>query len=131
MSRYSQFRRELDNLRAGMRDTLVAIEQRPSSDAVDDSGFPDDDANAWSTLAAEEWMHRHALGGQERFVRNQEAASVDTIWTMRYRDDMDPDLWDVAKLRRLRHEYRVHDIVSATVIGRKDGIELVTLSRIG
>jgi hypothetical protein len=45
---------------------------------------------------------------------------------MHYRADMDPELIDVPKKRRLKFQGRVHNIVHAEHVGRKDGIELTT-----
>jgi hypothetical protein len=45
---------------------------------------------------------------------------------MYYRADMDPDLVDVPKARRLVFGGRVHDIAAAQHLGRREGIELST-----
>jgi hypothetical protein len=118
-------------LLSGNRDTPVEIQQRPATDAVDGSGFPSEDANTWTTLQEVEWMHKASVGGQERFASLQTSAPVDTRWVMTYRADMDPDLLDIAKVRRLVYLGRRYDIVTGVVIGRHHGIALTTLSRIG
>lgn len=132
MSRYASVQDDKRALAAGNRDKPVKIEKLAAGDPTDDSGFPDpnDDAH-WSTLVSVEYMNRETLGGMERISAMQTSAPVDTVWTMGYREDMDPDKLDVAKLRRLVYENRKYDIVSGSVIGRNDGIQLVTLSRIG
>lgn len=114
----------------GARDRLVTIQSRPSADSevaetVSISGMPVDD---WATLA-NVWMERVNLGGRERFAASQMSAPYDTRWRMNYRADMDPELIDVPKLRRLVYQGRTYDITAAEQMGRRDGIELSTLAR--
>lgn len=109
---------------AGCRDRQVTIQQRPVADATATSGFPKDD---WTTLATA-FMEKIDVSGSEAFRAQQLAAKYDTRWKMPYRADMDPDLLDVPKLRRLLFQGRTFDIVAATQIGRKRGIELTTLA---
>jgi hypothetical protein len=113
-------------LMSGARDKPVKIERRTAEDEVDDSGFPID--VTWSQLVALEWMHRETMSGRERIMARQTSAPVDTRWTMGYRPDMDPDLVNVTKLRRLIYENRVYDIEFAETLGSKDGIVLTTIS---
>lgn len=80
----------------------------------------------WTTLAALVWMRKMGLKGSERFAADQNVGSVDTQWEMPYRGDMDPDLIDVAKQRRLLYAGRTYEITSADVVGRREGIELIT-----
>jgi hypothetical protein len=107
----------------GKRDRAVTI-QRPG-ESIGTSGFP---KATWTTLASPVWMEKRSVGGQERFTDNQTAAKYDTRWIMGWRADMDPDTVDVPKLRRLSFGGRFHDIVAATEIGRREGIELLTLT---
>ncbi len=109
---------------AGCRDRLVTIQQRSAADAVATSGFPVD---SWTTLATV-FMEKMDVSGSEAFRAEQLAARYDTRWKMPYRADMDPDLVDVPKLRRLVFQTRTFDIVSASHLGRKRGIELSTLA---
>lgn len=128
MSRYLQFREQRQGLDAGARDKAVLIQHRPPTDVAESSGMPSDE-NQWTTLAAQEWMSRHDLAAVERFGPGQTTAAVDSVWVMTYRADMDPELLDVPKLRRLRYQSRTFDITGATLIGNKEGIELQTLAR--
>jgi hypothetical protein len=128
MSRYSQFRHQSEHLRSGARDRPVLIEERQSGDTVDGAGFPSDNSAGWTTLSALEWMHKRDLGGQERLTAQQLSSPIDTVWTMSYRADMDPDLVDVPKLRRLVYQGRTYDIVAASQIGLREGVELMTLA---
>jgi head-tail adaptor len=66
------------------------------------------------------------LRGAERMQAAALASSYDARWIMHYRADMDPELIDVPKKRRLKFQGRVHNIVHAEHVGRKDGIELTT-----
>lgn len=88
------------------------------------SGFPKD---TWTTLQGI-WMEKRAVGGQERFTANQTAAKYDTRWIAPWQANLDPDAIDVPKLRRLSYGGRFHDVVAASEIGRREGIELLTLT---
>jgi SPP1 family predicted phage head-tail adaptor len=112
----------------GERDRPVTIQQRATTDTVDDSGFPTDNGAGWTTLASSVWMRKLDLKGQERFQANQLSAPFDTQWEMGYRADMDPELLDVPKLRRLLYQGRSYDIVAASHIGLREGVELMTLA---
>lgn len=112
-------------LSAGQRDQEVTIQQR--SGAVGSTRFPVD---TWSTLTALEWMARTDARATERFASGQMSASIETIWEMNYRADMDPDLVNVPATRRLVHQGRIYDITAATTIGPKRGIELLTIARV-
>lgn len=107
---------------AGLRDRRVTIEQLTTESTG--GGFPTED---WSTLA-EEWMSKRDLSADERFVAHQVSAFADTQWQMAYRADMDPDLIDVPKKRRLVYQGRTYDVVAGSNIGRERGIDLLTLA---
>jgi head-tail adaptor len=104
---------------SGQRYTLVAIEQLTSETS---GGFP---VETWTTLDSW-WVNKRDLRADERFVSNRESAFAETQWHGPYRADMDPDLVDVQKVRRLVYQGRTHDIVAATRIERR-AIELLTL----
>jgi len=108
----------------GERDRLVVIQQRATTDDVGEAGEP---VETWTTLVSA-YMRRIDMSGRERFQAAQISASADVRWEMGYRADMDPDLVDVTKTRRLLYKGRIHDIVHAALINRQDGIELSTLS---
>lgn len=113
----------------GERDRIITIEQRPAADGVDASGTPTD--GPWTTLVAEMPAARLDVQGYEKFRADQESARYDTRWEINYRADCDPDLVDVPKLRRVVEFGRIYDIESASVIGRRAGIELLTLAKVG
>lgn len=108
----------------GERDRLVTIQQRSAEDATGDGGEP---VESWTALV-DAYMHRIDASGRERFQASQISAPYDTRWEMGYRADMDPDLVDVTKLRRLLYKGRVYDIVHGALINRQDGIELATIA---
>lgn len=108
----------------GERDCAVTIQQRAESRGA--SKMP---IETWSTLHATVWMRKLDLKGQERFAAAQLSAPFDTQWEMPYVADMDPDLVNVPKERRLLYQGRIYDIRTASQIGRREGIELMTLAR--
>lgn len=117
-------------LDAGKRDRLVTIQERSVVDAVDEvSGEPlDNDDDQWTTLVDAMPAAKEELSGNERFRQDRVAAHYDQRWVINYRVDMDPELVDVPKLRRLSVNGRVLEIVYAAEIGRRAGIELLTLA---
>lgn len=108
---------------SGARDRQVTIQQLTAS--TGGSGYP---VETWADLRMV-WAHKRDLSvGAERFIANQEVASYNTVWTLPYVADMDPELVDVPKSRRLLVHGRVHDIVAAVEVGRREGIELRTVA---
>lgn len=112
-------------LAAGQRDHSVAIEQRPAT--IAGGGYP---VETWTALETV-WMSRKDVTADERFAAGQSSAYAGTIWVMAYRADMDPELVDVPKVRRLSYGGRMYDIVAASILGRKNGVELLTLVKVG
>lgn len=107
----------------GARDRWITIEQR-DPDAVDSAGAP---IESWSALVSLP-ASKVDSGGTERFTAEQMASKFDTSWVVNYRLDIDPELVDVPTLRRVIHNGRQHDIVAAFHLGRREGIELLTLA---
>lgn len=98
------------------------------TDGVDASGAPQE---TWATLMTV-WMGRESRRtepGGESFHGDQLSASLVTRWFMRYTPEMDPDVVDVPKARRLVYLGRPHDIVSAETTDRRTGILLRTLAK--
>jgi hypothetical protein len=113
-------------LDAGLRDRIVTIQQRSATDSADtDSGEP---VETWTTLVASMPAHKVDIAAWERFKADQTTARYDTKWEMNYRTDMDPEVVDVPKTRRLLVQGNVHDIVACFEIGRRAGIELLTMA---
>jgi SPP1 family predicted phage head-tail adaptor len=82
---------------------------------------------SWDTLFGV-WAAKTDMGGRERLVAEQLSAPYDTKWELPYAPSIDPDLVDVRKTRRLVVSGRVHDIVSAQEVGRRRGVEVLTLA---
>jgi SPP1 family predicted phage head-tail adaptor len=102
----------------------VAIQEMTES--TDASGFP---LESWATLCTA-WMAKQTERATEEFRSHQESASSIIRWTMRYRADVDPDLVDVPKKRRILYQSRAYDIVYAETVGRKDSIVFKTLAAV-
>lgn len=109
-------------LNAGAMDREVTIQAL--TDGAGTSGFP---VETWADLCTV-WMQRMETRGSERFRAAQLSAPIETRWQMHYTAEMDPDLVDVPKKRRLVYSGRVYDITSATALDRQVGIELMTLA---
>ena len=71
------------------------------------------------------------MSAREVWKTDQLSAAADTKWTMPYRADLDPDLVDVAKTRRLVYKERVYGITGAKLIERKAGVVMETLAKVG
>lgn len=111
---------------AGRRDKSVTIQQKPAPDAAP-AGFP---VPNWSDLRTV-FMARRELRADERFATRQQSAFVETQWVSEYMADMDPELIDVPATRRFSYAGRFYDIVSASLMDRKTGIEYLTLGASG
>jgi hypothetical protein len=115
---------------AGDRNRAVTIQQLTEDHA--ESRYV---AELWPTLIATYWCSREDVGGREKFHADQLSSPYDTRWVGGYREDMDPELVDVPKKRRLVYQGREHDIVAANIVSHGDqvraGIELLTLARNG
>ncbi len=107
----------------GERDRAVTIQQLVETTPA--SGFP---TERWTTLTAAVWMRKMDAKASERIAAANIAAAFDTQWEMGYAANMDPELIDVPKKRRLLYLGRPYEIVSASQIGRREGIELLTIA---
>lgn len=111
-------------MEAGERDRLVTLQAVTQGKGA--SGAP---VETVATLASV-YASKADLSARERYLADQESAAADTRWEIDYRSDMDPELVDVPKSRRLVYQGRSHDIVTASQIGRREGVELVTLAKV-
>lgn len=109
---------------AGLRNRTVTIQRLTESKG--NSGYPVESWTTESPIVVQ--ASKDDAVGQERFAANQMTAPFDTTWQIPYVASMDPELVNVPKTRRLVYQQRVHDIVSATLIGLRRGIELKTLA---
>lgn len=108
------------------RDRAVTIEEMTESKGS--TGFP---LESWSTLVENYWCSKHDRTGQERFAVGLQTSPMFTNWVGSYRADMDPELLDVTKLRRLVYKGRQYDIIAAKQVGMKESIEYQTIARMG
>ena len=107
----------------GQMDRLVRIQQATETrDATTKAP-----TTTWTTLG-DAFMAARPARGRERFTAEQLSASGDTVWTTHYREDLDPEIVDVPKSRRLRYRGRTYEITSAMHLGMREGVELVTIA---
>ncbi len=109
----------------GARDREVTIQQ--VTNGLDDAQMP---VETWTWLCTQ-FMSKTDPSGRERYVAGQLSASAETRFEMVYIEDMDPEQIDVPKSRRLVYAGRTYDITFASMIGRREGIVLMALSRVG
>lgn len=107
---------------SGLRDRVVTIEGLTPS--TGGSGFP---VESWSTIETL-YAFRRDVSARERFAADVATAPAETVWDVNYTASLDPELVDVPKTRRIVAEGRVYDIVGAALIGRRQGVELATVS---
>ena len=113
---------------AGERDRQVTL--RPITQSRGGSGFPvETEGDTGDGIVL--WACKSDVSGRERFAGGQLSAPYETRWEVPYVEDLDPDLVDVAKAFVLVYQDRLHDIIAASMIGRKEGVELLTLARRG
>ena len=109
-------------LESGELDRRITIQQR--AEGLGSSGFPEP---VWTDLATV-YASKQDATATERFAANQQAAArFDSRWETPYRTDIDPDIVDVPKNRRVVYRGRTYDIVSASMIGMRQGVELMTI----
>lgn len=110
----------------GEKDRYVTIQKMTESrDATTKAPV-----ETWSTLG-HSYMSMRPMRGSERFTAEQMSAAGNTEWEMDYRADMDPELLDVPKTRRLQFRGRTYDITSANHEGMRRCIALHTLVKAG
>lgn len=110
----------------GARDRFVTIQERPTTISKDRSGTPID--GPWTTHLDHVAVERVDIEGRERFTAQQLTTPYDTRFRLPYVPSMDPETQNVPKLRRVLYRGRVHDIVFAKLLGRQEGIELLTIA---
>lgn len=110
-------------MEAGERNRLITL--TPYAQGVDTSGFPTLTAGTPIDL----WASRIDIGGRERSKASQETAAYDTRWEVSYVADLDPELEPVAATWILTSRGREHDVVFASLIEGKSGIEILTLAK--
>lgn len=111
---------------AGDRQARVEIQQLTTP--ASDTGYP---VETWVTLRSTVYMYRATVRADERHWAAQDSASEETQWQMPYSADMDPEIVDVPKRRRLVYRGRVYDVRAATIVGPNVAIDLTTLAKVG
>lgn len=107
---------------AGKRDRVLTIQQRSVVDTPDSSsGVPED---TWTTLVEHMPAAKTDVSGWKRYINEEPSSRFDVIYEMNYRLDMDPELVDVPKTRRVIVGQRTLDVVYAAEIGRRRGVAL-------
>jgi SPP1 family predicted phage head-tail adaptor len=94
------------------------------TEGVDGSGAPE---TTWADLGTVRAGRRHWTSN-ETFRGEQLSAAMFTVWTMRYWSEMDPDLVDIQKSRRLVYQGRIYDIVEVAPMDPRVGLEVRTLA---
>lgn len=108
---------------AGQRDRYVTIERKIAPDEADE-GYPVED---WEELR-KVFMFRRDLRADERVSMGQESAFAETTWQSEYMADMDPELVDLPATTRIVYAGRAYNIVAASRMERKSGLEFMTLA---
>jgi len=111
-------------LAAGIRNRQVTIQVL--TETKGSSGYPVENWTTATPIVVQ--ASKDDETGEERFAANQTTAPFDTTWQIPYLASMDPELVNVPKTRRVLYQGRVHDIVSANLLGLHRGIELRTLA---
>jgi len=109
---------------SGQRDKLVQIES--ATEVTRGSGMP---GQTWAKLGKPIYMSRRDIGADERFAESQQSAWGRVSWQMAYQANMDPEVIDVPRTRRLTFNGRTFNIEAAFLMERRIGIELVTLAK--
>lgn len=100
-------------MRAGELDRRITIASFTESQNA--YGEP---VKTWNTLATV-WANVKPASGREFFNSNQRVAEVDTIFKIRYRDDVTPQM-------RVLYNGSIYDIKSILEIGgREEGLQIL------
>lgn len=108
---------------SGQRFYRVTIETLTAGTTT--SGFP---GGTWDPLRTV-WMSKADIRADERFAAGQDSAYYETQWFAEYASDMDPELVDLPKSRRLNTRGRIYNIRAAAVVGHNQGLEITTLAQ--
>lgn len=98
---------------------------------TEDTGATGAPIETWTTLTLNVMMRKLDLRGDERLSAGQLSSPFDTLWQTYYRADLDPDLLDVTKTRRIVYQSRIYDIIRAATIeisGLRQGLEFETIA---
>lgn len=104
-------------MRTGRLDRIITIQGFSSSQ--DSYG---EEIKTW-TDTAKVWANKRNAKGNERFIANQDVATVDAIFTIRYRAGITP------LMRILDVDGREHNILSVIEVDRKRWLEIYAQAR--
>lgn len=75
-----------------------------------------------TAVLATVWAEKRNLRGRERFAAAAISAEIDTVFRIRYRDDVTP-------VDAISCDGRTYDVVSVAEIGRREGLEIMATAR--
>jgi head-tail adaptor len=104
----------------GERNRYVTIQQ--ATDTTGATGYP---TETW-TLLATFFAARYDQTGLERWKAEQEEGTQIVRWELPFVASMDPESVNVVKNRRVIYNGMVFDILASSLIGMREGIELIT-----
>jgi len=99
-------------MRIGMMDRRIIIQQNTATE-------PDADGEViavWETFATV-WAYRKPLKGMEKPQSQQELATAEFMFRIRFRNDLDP-------IMRISYDGGFYDILAINEISRKHGTEI-------
>lgn len=113
---------------SGRRTVSVTVQQMTQT-----KGASNAPVETWTTLRTVYASKEDLLmnDSREQLRAGQLSARMETAWGLPYTADMDPNLVDVARVRRLLVGTRVYDITRGTVDDLKKGVQLITLAKVG
>lgn len=96
---------------AGRRDRRIVVERLTVM-----QGSTGAAVESWSTLATL-WAEARLPTGREAELAGQVAATVDRVFVVLWRDDIEPK-------QRIRFDGQVYDVVSVAEMGRREGLTI-------
>ncbi len=102
-------------MNAGKLDRRITIQSRVETQ--DNSGYPSQTTSVLATV----WARVETLRGREPFQGEQFNAQQITVFTIRYRSDVEPTM-------QIAFEGEAYDIQSVSEIGRREGLSISTLA---
>lgn len=111
---------------AGTRDHYVTIQGITERPAL--SGVP---VKTLTGVSLSLYAAKRDLSARERFAGDQVSARADQQWDLPYLPAIDPEQVDVASAFQLVYLGRTYDIIGAELIGRRNGVRVMTMARVG
>jgi SPP1 family predicted phage head-tail adaptor len=101
-------------MRAGMTDRRITIEESTNATPNDHGEV----IASWSDVATV-WAYRKPLKGQEKPQEQQELATAEFMFRIRYRTG-------ITEKMRITYNSEIYDILAVFELGRKKGTEIFT-----